>query len=139
MLLERYAAIALLAALIFFASPEIGGSQVSVINIAPNTSIAPGGGAEGGDWVNIPLGDIGGVRNIDCGKVTGNPADLNCDVAGGDATHRGNVILNWDLGKCVAVFNGDKLPDAILCANKRPWFRRKPRIGGTPPNLGATH
>lgn len=133
----RLVSLAAITAFLFFTHTGAGLSQLDTIQLAPHTAIVQNGAAGGGDWLNIPLGDVGGIRNIQCGKVTGRPEDLNCDIAGGDATHRGNVIINWDLGKCVAVFNGHKLPEAVICAGKRPWFRAKPRIGGKPPAIGA--
>lgn len=134
---ERILAVILGALIGVFSIAATAGSELEVIHLAANTAISVGGGASGGDWLNIPLGDVGGIRNIQCGAVTGRSEDLNCDIAGGDANHRGHVIINYDLGRCVAIYDGHESPDAVLCSGKRPWFRRKPRIGGRPPSLGS--
>ena len=135
--MRAFTAALLAAVAVLVAFPTSTASQTDTVTLAAHTAIVQNGGANGGDWLNIPLGDVGGIRNVQCGKVTGNPADLNCDIAGGNATHRGNVIVNYDLGRCAAVFNGYKQPLMVVCKGRRPWFRYKPRYGGKPPSLGA--
>ena len=134
----RYVLLALLALVFFFALVRDADPQLAAIALAPHTSIVPGGGAAGGDWINSPLGTIGGIRNVECGKVTGNPSDLNCDVGAGSHAHPGSIILNYDIGKCVVGFDGNRRMLFAICPHMRPWFRYRPRYGGSPPaNLGT--
>ena len=90
----------------------------------------PDGDVAGGDQLHMPLGGIRGIRNIQCGELTQSRADLNCDFGAGSDTDRGNVNFNWDVGKCVVIFNGRKRPLAKFCPHnivfyKRPVIRRR--------------
>ncbi len=73
---------------------------------------APGfvddGGAEGGDALYLPRGDILNVRNIQGGFDTGTHRDLNLDIGAGSSEKRGDVVLNWDVGRRVLIYDGRK-------------------------------
>lgn len=114
------------------------------IMLAPATGIVPGGAVAGGDWLNMPGGSIGGIRDIQCGVGTRTPKDWNCDFGAGDAQHRGDVVINYDVGRCFTVMDGHAhatQPKAIfashillkVCPHRRPWTKYRWRVGGTPP------
>lgn len=129
------------------ASASITSAQsLQPIELAPETHIIPGGAPAGGDWLNLPLGSIGGIRDLQCGKATPLPKDWNCDIGAGDGLqHRGNVVINYDVGRCFVVMDGhahawqSKIVFAShvllkVCPGKRPWVKRPWRVGGMPPS-----
>lgn len=61
------------------------------------------GGAPTGPYMTVYIfnGDLGGLRNIQGGSLTGEPDDLNLDVASGDGAHPGWVNFCPDVGKGV--------------------------------------
>jgi hypothetical protein len=84
---------------------------------------SPASGPSGGDVLNIPLGAIRGVRDIECGKHTTDRADVNCDIGAGSAVHRGDVNLNWDIGRCVRIYDGHKNRVASFCPRRIVFYR----------------
>lgn len=82
----------------------------------------PRGGLHGGDaWV-IPLGQIQGVRDIQCGRHTGRRRDLNCDIGAGSSAHRGDISLNWDVGRCTVIYDGRKRRIARFCPRRIDFY-----------------
>ncbi len=65
-------------------------------------------GANGGDALYLPMGDVLNVRNIQGGMVTGNRSDLNLDLGAGSSANRGDIVLNYDVGNRVFIFDGRK-------------------------------
>lgn len=86
--------------------------------------IAPDAGVEGGDALILPRGDILNVRNIQGGVVTGRRGDLNLDIGAGNSTHRGDIALQWDVGRCTRIFDGMKRPIASFCPRRIVFYRR---------------
>jgi hypothetical protein len=66
--------------------------------------IIPNGGAAGGPALMLPHGDILNVRNIQGGIVE----DPNLDIGAGSTEHPGDIALNFDVGRCVRIFDGRK-------------------------------
>ena len=67
--------------------------------------VHPLGGVEGGDAIELAMGDILGVRNIQGGRHTGNRSDLNLDIGAGSTENPGDLALNYDVGRCVLIYN----------------------------------
>jgi hypothetical protein len=107
-----------LAAALALAAPA--GAQ----DIAAPPTFYPSGSLAGTGLWDCYLCDVLGVRNIQGGKHTGDPYDLNLDIGAGSSTHRGNIVLNFDVGKCVHIFNGFKARVASFCPRKIVFFRR---------------
>lgn len=65
------------------------------------------GGAEGPGVLSLYLNncDILGVRNIQGGIQEGN---RNLDLGAGSTEHPGQIVLNWDVGQGVGIFDGHK-------------------------------
>lgn len=77
----------------------------------------------GGTALRLPLGGIRNVVDIEGGTyVPGQPHKLNLNLAGGNAVHRGYVVLSPDNGK------GTILEDGHL---RKLLLVRSPRHGGT--------
>lgn len=93
---------------------------LAALALAPAASadwtVIPHGDVAGGDELVLPLGGISGFRNLQCGEVTGNAADLNCDIGAGDATHPGYVVVDWDLGKGFLIYAGAVSPHTLVAA-----------------------
>src|SRR5688500_6574470 len=87
-------------------------------------------GANGGDALYLPMGDVLNVRNIQGGMVTGARSDLNLDLGAGDSVQRGDIVLNYDVGNRVLIYDGRKRvvakfgPRGIVFY-KRPVVRRR--------------
>jgi hypothetical protein len=82
-----------------------------------------GGGVAGGDALVIPGGDILNVRNIQGGTI----ADPNLDLGAGSASHRGTLALNYDVGRCVVIYDGHKHRLAEFCPHQIVFYV-KPRV-----------
>lgn len=54
----------------------------------------------------LPFGDILGGRNIQFGRKTGKPGDLNFDVGAGSSRDRGVFVVNDDVGRGMDVRDG---------------------------------
>ena len=85
------------------------------------------GGASGGDALYLPLGDVLNVRNIQGEMVTSNRGDLNLDLGAGDSVNRGDIVLNYDVGRRVLIFDGHKNVVAKFGA-RGIVFYKKPRV-----------
>ena len=55
----------------------------------------------------LPMGDLMGVRNIQ-GGTAGKGGNLNLDLGAGSSEHRGDIVLNWDVGRRTRIYNGRK-------------------------------
>ena len=84
--------------------------------------VAPRAALEGGDFINCWLCDVVGFRNIQGGKHTGDPQDLNLDIGAGSTLHPGNVVVNWDVGRCMNIYNGRKQPIAKFCPRRITFY-----------------
>jgi len=93
--------------------------------------VHPLGGVEGGDAIELAMGDILGVRNIQGGRHTGNRSDLNLDIGAGSTENPGDLALNYDVGRCVLIYNGRKELLAKFCPGGITFFKR-PVIRKTP-------
>jgi hypothetical protein len=63
------------------------------------------GGAAGGDALYLPNGDLLNVRNIQGGTVADG---LNLDIGAGSTANPGDVVLNYDVGRRVLIYDGQK-------------------------------
>lgn len=54
----------------------------------------------------LPFGDIVGGRNVQFGRKTANPGDLNFDFGAGSSVDRGVVVVNDDIGRGMDVRDG---------------------------------
>ena len=99
-----------------FAGAAWAGHQGSVTTV-------PDGGAAGGDALYLPRGDILNVRNIQGGVL----GDLNLDIGAGSTEHPGNVVFNYDVGRCTVIFDGLKRELARFCPDGITFFVR-PRV-----------
>jgi hypothetical protein len=93
---------------VLLGQPDVGADHGYRCEITQGT--APSGGGE----LVCPHGAVR-VRDIQMGDDTGRPWDLNGDIAAGNAVNRGNINVNWDLGKCFNVFNGYKKKLLAVC------------------------
>jgi hypothetical protein len=99
------------------------------INIVPGTSlgIVPRGGADGGDALYLNGGDIIGPRNLQ----GGGPSGSSFDIGAGSTNNPGDLVLNYDVGRRVLIFDGHKHLVASFGPNgiafyRRPHVRRRP-------------
>jgi hypothetical protein len=106
------------AAVLSFAAPAYGQDVVAPPAFYPNGSLAGTG-----LW-DCFLCDVTGVRNVQGGKHTGNPQDLNLDIGAGSSVHRGHIVLNFDVGSCVHIFNGRESRIASFCPRRIVFYRR---------------
>jgi hypothetical protein len=104
----------------------------------PAVAQAPGGyqfvaqaGANGGAALYLPMGDLLNVRNVQGGMVTGNRSDLNLDLGAGDSMNRGDIVLNYDVGKRVLIYDGHKKVIAKFGPRGIVFYKR-PRVVARP-------
>jgi hypothetical protein len=109
----------IVAALLLFIAQAARAQDIA----APPTYYPSGSLAGTGLW-DCYLCDVLGVRNIQGGKHTGDPYDLNLDIGAGSTEHPGHIIFNFDVGKCVHIFNGLKSRVASFCPRKIVFFRK---------------
>jgi hypothetical protein len=88
--------------------------------------IIPNGGAAGGPALMLPHGDILNVRNIQGGIVE----DPNLDIGAGSTAHPGDIALNFDVGRCVRIFDGRKHLLARFCPHAITFYV-KPKLRRT--------
>lgn len=84
-------------------------------------------GADGGDALYLPMGDVLNVRNIQGGMVTPDRSDLNLDLGAGSSADRGDIVLNYDVGRRVLIFDGHKHVVAKFGARGIVFYKR-PRV-----------
>ncbi len=108
--------------------------MVALALAMPAVAEAPGGyqfvaraGANGGAALYLPLGDVLNVRNIQGGMVTPNRGDLNLDLGAGDSVNRGDIVLNYDVGRRVLIFDGHKKVIAKF-GERGIVFYKRPRV-----------
>jgi hypothetical protein len=99
-------------------APAYGQDVVAPPAFYPNGSLAGTG-----LW-DCFLCDVTGVRNVQGGKHTGNRQDLNLDIGAGSTAHPGHIVLNFDVGACVHIFNGRESRVASFCPRKIVFYRR---------------
>lgn len=77
------------------------------------------GAAEGAQYPTLQLfnGDIINVRNVQGGVLTSETDDINLDIGAGSATNRGQIVMNWDVGNGVLIYNGRKALSASFNSN----------------------
>ncbi len=94
---------------VYFIGPD--GKRVGEISM---------GGAEGTHVASLWLynGDILNVRNVQGGVKNDDVGDLNLDIGGGSTEDPGEVVVNFDVGKGFAVFDGVKRK--MLTARRDP-------------------
>ena len=91
-----------------------GEAQSSGLEVVPN------GGAAGGPALYLPRGDLLNVRNIQGGVV----GDTNLDIGAGSTANPGDIVLNWDVGRRVLIYDGHKRLVASFGADGVRFFRR---------------
>jgi hypothetical protein len=84
-------------------------------------------GANGGAALYLPMGDVLNVRNIQGGMVTSDRGDLNLDLGAGDSVNRGDIVLNYDVGRRVLIFDGHKNVIAKF-GGRGIVFYKRPRV-----------
>jgi hypothetical protein len=94
-------------------------------------TIIPGGGAAHGDAAYCDTCDIIGVRNIQGGSNR----EHNLDIGAGTTADPGDISLNYDIGRCTQVWNGQKQPIATFCPDRVQFyvpveFKQRVRFGG---------
>jgi hypothetical protein len=88
--------------------------------------IIPNGGAAGGPALMLPHGDILNVRNIR--NIQGGIVeDPNLDIGAGSTAHPGDIALNFDVGRCVRIFDGRKHLLARFCPHAITFYV-KPKV-----------
>jgi hypothetical protein len=75
---------------------------------APGLTVVPNGGAGGGPALYLPGGDLLNVRNIQGGVSGGAVDDLNLDLGAGSTAEPGDIVLNYDVGRRVLIYDGNK-------------------------------
>jgi hypothetical protein len=98
---------------------------------ATGWTIVPGGGAAHGDAAYCHTCDIIGVRNIQGGSNR----EHNLDIGAGTTADPGDLSLNYDIGRCTQVWNGQKQPIATFCPDRVQFyapveFKQRVRFGG---------
>jgi hypothetical protein len=98
---------------------------------ATGWTIVPGGGAAHGDAAYCDTCDIIGVRNIQGGSNR----EHNLDIGAGTTADPGDLSLNYDIGRCTEVWNGQKQPIATFCPDRVQFyvpveFKQRVRFGG---------
>jgi hypothetical protein len=94
------------------------------IDCDPEVQDAPGGGIEGGPAILAGCGDLY-IRNI---QGTAPPGELhNLDLGGGSTQDPGDVVVNYDVGRCLRVFDGHKRIVMSVCP-RRVVFHRTVRF-----------
>ena len=86
--------------------------------------VLPKGATAGGDQLLLPMGEIRGVRDISCGRHTGDPGDLNCDIGAGSTEYPGLVSINYDVGRGLVVYDGRKRKIASFTRRGITFYRR---------------
>lgn len=112
--------------------PLAVGAALAALAFAPATTaedlytpwyVDARGGAAGGDAIYLPRGDLLNVRNVQGGV----PGGLNLDIGAGSTRHPGDVVLNYDVGRCTHIYNGRKRKLASFCP-RGITFYVKPRV-----------
>jgi hypothetical protein len=98
---------------------------------ATGWTIVPGGGAAHGDAAYCDTCDIIGVRNIQGGSNR----EQNLDIGAGTTANPGDLALNYDIGRCTQIWNGQKQPIATFCPDRVQFFvpvefKQRVRFGG---------
>jgi hypothetical protein len=98
---------------------------------ATGWTIVPGGGAAHGDAAYCDTCDIIGVRNIQGGSNR----EHNLDIGAGTTADPGDLSLNYDIGRCTQVWNGQKQLIASFCPDRVQFyvpveFKQRVRFGG---------
>lgn len=91
---------------------------------APSLTVVAGGGAAGGPALYLPNGDLLNVRNIQGGTLTDQRGSLNLDIGAGSTEHPGDVVTNYDVGRCLLVYGGDKALVASFCPNGIHFYKK---------------
>jgi hypothetical protein len=132
--------LALLIVAACLAAPAFAQAPLSPVVLSNAFRVVPGA-AQGarGDLVYMPAGTIQGVHVIqggsreclDATQLLG-PCDerersLNLDIGAGSTSHPGTLALNFDVGKCVVIFDGKRRRLASFCKDGITFYR-KPRI-----------
>lgn len=89
--------LALLAALILMAVTPAAAQDYGL-------TVIPHGGAAGGPALYLPDGDLLNVRNVQGGVI----GDTNLDLGAGSTADPGDIVLNFDVGRRVLLFDGHK-------------------------------
>lgn len=105
--------LAITATLAFLPASALGQELAAPPVFYPNGSLAGTG-----LW-DCYLCDVTGVRNIQGGKRE----DPNLDIGAGSSTDRGNVVLNFDVGRCVHIFDGRERRVASFCPRRIVFYR----------------
>jgi hypothetical protein len=105
------------------AALALGALALSADATQPALHVVRGGGAAGGDAVYLPGGDLLNVRNIQGGTL----GDLNLDLGAGNSHQRGNVVVNYDVGSDLLVYDGHKHLVARI-GRSGIVFYAKPRV-----------
>ena len=85
---------------------------------ATGWTIVPGGGAAHGDAAYCDTCDIIGVRNIQGGSNR----EQNLDIGAGTTANPGDLSLNYDIGRCTQIWNGQKQPIATFCPDRVQFY-----------------
>jgi hypothetical protein len=97
---------------------------------ATGWTIVPRGGAAHGDAAYCDTCDIIGVRNIQGGSNR----EHNLDLGAGTTADPGDLSLNYDIGRCTQIWNGQKQLIASFCPDRVQFyvpveFKQRVRFG----------
>lgn len=67
----------------------------------------PAGVEQRGEWV-LNGADIRSPRNIQGGYLSAKRSTLNLDIGAGSTAHPGDLVLNYDIGRRVRIYDGRK-------------------------------
>jgi hypothetical protein len=115
--------LAVLIVALCLAIPATASDPAIVLVAGTSLGIVPRGGAAGGDALYLNGGDIIGPRNLQ----GGGPGGQNFDIGAGSTQDPGDVVLNYDIGRCTVIDDGHKHMLARFCRG-RIEFYVKPRI-----------
>lgn len=108
----------LLCSVLFFLSlPSISEAnhQRTTYHDYPPFTVVAGGAHAGGDSVVVPMGEIIGFSDLQCGTYDPRvgPSSLDCNFGAGNGTNRGDINLNPDVGDDTFIYGGGGHTDLL--------------------------
>jgi hypothetical protein len=98
--------VALCVLVVLLAASTASTASDPAIPIVQGTAlgVVPGGGAAGGDAVYCNGCDVIGPRNLQ----GGGPGGTSFDIGAGSTQDPGDLVLNYDIGRDVLIYDGHK-------------------------------
>lgn len=81
----------------------------------PPFKVVASGAHAGGDSVVVPMGEIIGFTDLQCGTYDPRvgPSSLDCNIGAGNGTNRGDINLNPDVGDDTFIWGGGGHTDLL--------------------------